>query len=67
MSSGVNMLTSSLKISDTAKTDFLELIFLEIDQKLWQKYCREDLCSVSDCLTCWVSMTVLVRDFSGIE
>ena len=46
MSSGVNMLTNSLKISDTAKTDFLELMFFQSDQKIWQKFCRADLCNV---------------------
>ena len=29
--SGVNMLTNSLKISDTAKTEFLKLIFFQSD------------------------------------
>ena len=33
MSSGVNMLTNSLKISDTSKKEFLELIFFKSDQK----------------------------------
>ena len=37
MSSGVNRLTKSLKISDTTKTDVLEPIFFQIDQKIWQK------------------------------
>ena len=52
LSSGVNMLTNSLKISDTNKKEFFELIFLHIDQKKLQKYCRADLSSGLDPLTC---------------
>ena len=37
MSSGVNMLKNSLKVSDTTKTEFFELIFFLIDQKIWKK------------------------------
>ena len=33
MSSGVNMLTNSLKISDTTKTEFFELISFQSDQE----------------------------------
>ena len=33
MSSGVNMLTNSVKISDTTKTNFSELISFQSDQK----------------------------------
>ena len=33
LSSGVNMLTNSLKISDTTKTEFFELISFQSDQK----------------------------------
>ena len=31
------MLTNSLKISDTAKKDVLEVICFQSDQKIWQK------------------------------
>ena len=48
ISLGVNMLTNSLKISDNTKTEYLGLIFFLSDQKVWQKYCREDLSSDSD-------------------
>ena len=48
MSSGVNMLRNSLKISDTSKTELLELISFQSDQKIWQKYCRADLNCVWD-------------------
>ena len=34
LSSGVNMLANSLKISDTSKKEFLELIFIQSDQKI---------------------------------
>ena len=42
------MLTNSLKISDTSKTELLELISFQSDQKIWQKYCRTDLNCVWD-------------------
>ena len=64
--SGVNMLTNSLKISDTTKTEFSELISFRSDQKIWQKYCGADLSSLSDSLTCWLSISVLTRGFLGI-
>ena len=51
LSSGVNMLTNSLKISDTTKTEFLQLIFFQTDQKLRLKSCRANLSSLSDALT----------------
>ena len=37
ISSGVNMLTKCLKISDTTKIEFFELIFFLNNQKIWQK------------------------------
>ena len=46
------MLTNSLKISDTTKTEFSELTFFENDQEISQKYSRVDLSSVSNRLTC---------------
>ena len=66
MSSGVNMLTNRLQIIDTIKAEFLELIFFESDQKIWQNFCREDLTSVPDLLTCWLSIIVLTQGFLGI-
>ena len=53
-SSGVNMLTNSLKILDTSKREFFELIFFLNDQKMWPKFCRADLSSVSDPSTYWM-------------
>ena len=43
MSPGVNMLTKSLKISDTTKTEFSELISFKSDQKTLQDKCPADL------------------------
>ena len=66
LSSGVNDLTSSFKISDTTKTEFFELIFLESDQKIWQKYRRANWSSFLVHLTCWMSISVLTWGFLGI-
>ena len=33
-SSGVNILTNSLKVADTTKMEFLEMIFSQSDQKI---------------------------------
>ena len=46
------MLTNRLKIPDTTKTEFLELIFCGAYQNIRQKYCHSDLNSVLDQLTC---------------
>ena len=66
LSSGVNMLTNSLKISDTTKIKHLELTSFQNDKKIWQKYCRADLSCPSDTWTCWLSIIVLIRGFWGI-
>ena len=66
MSSGVNMFKNSLKISDTTKKEFLDVISFQSDEKIWQKYCRADLSSLSDHLTCWLSINVLTQGFLGI-
>ena len=66
MSSGVNMLTNSLKILDATKTVFFELIFFLNDQKIWQDLSRADLSSVSNPLTCWQSKSVMRQGFLGI-
>ena len=65
MLSGVNMVPKSLKICDTSKKAFMELIFLESDQKISQKHCRADLSSVSNPLTGWLSKIVLIWGFLG--
>ena len=51
-SSSVNMLTNSLKISGTTKTELFEPILFQTDQKISQEYCHADISSVSDLLTC---------------
>ena len=66
LSSGVNMLTNSLKISDTTKTEFFELVFFQSDQKIWENYRQADLSCVSDPLTCWLSRSFLTQGFFGI-
>ena len=67
LSSGVSMLTKSLKILYTAKTEFLELISFQNDQKIWPKYCRAVLRIGSDpFLTCWLSISALIRGFRNI-
>ena len=57
------MLTNSLKISDTTKKEFFELMFLQINQKIWQHYCRDGLSSVLDTLTYWLATSALTQDF----
>ena len=63
LSSGANLLIKSLKISDTTKTDVLELISFQSDRKIWQKYCLADLSSVLDPLRCWPCRSFLTRGF----
>ena len=60
------MLTKTLKISDTSKKEFLQLIFSHSDQKIYGKYCHGNLSSVSDRLICWLSKSVLTRGFLSI-
>ena len=60
------MLTNSLKIQKNTKTEFFELILFQKDQKIWQKYCRADLSSVLERLTCWLLISALTRGFLGI-
>ena len=60
------MLKSSFKISHTTTTEFFELIFFPSHQKLWQKYCCENLSDSSDLLTYWLSISVLTHGFLGI-
>ena len=50
--SGVNMVRKSLKMSNTSKKVIMGLIFFESNQIISQKFCRADLSSVSDPLTC---------------
>ena len=48
------------------KAKFLELKFFHSDQKIWPNYCRDDISSVYDTLTCWLSIYVLRRGFLAI-
>ena len=66
LSSDVNILTNSMKISDTTRKELFELIFLHSYQKIWQKCCLEDLSSVLEPSTSWMSKGVLTRGFLGI-
>ena len=61
-SSGVNVLTNGLKISDITKKNFLQLKFSQCDDQRWSSYCRADFRSVWDPLTCWQSYGVLKHD-----
>ena len=67
LSSRFSMLTNSLKISDTTKTKFFEQKLFQSDQKPLQNYCRLDLDSVMDPLTCWLYISVLTQGFLGIQ
>ena len=63
--SSVNMVRKSLKISVTSKKTFMGLIFFESNQKISKKHCRADLSIVSDPLTCWLSISILIPGFLG--
>ena len=60
------MLRKCLKISDTTKNKFIELLFLKSHHKVWQKNCRVDLSSILDISTCSLSISVLTQGFLGI-
>ena len=62
----VNMFKHSLKISETTKTEFFELIFFQNEEKIWQNDGRAELSSLLDPLTCWLSINVLTQGFLGI-
>ena len=49
------------------KQSFSSWFFFQSDQKIWDKYFRPDLSSVSDPLTCWLYISVLIRGSLGIE
>ena len=61
------MLTNSLKISDTTKTEFFQWNFYQSDQKIWLKYWRADLSSVLEPLTRWLRKSVVTRGFLVIS
>ena len=61
------MWRKSLKILDTTETESFEEKSFQSDRKIIQKYCRADLGSVSEPLTCWLSISVLTQGFLGIK
>ena len=61
----VNGLKNNLKIWDTTITELFELILSINAQKILVKYCREHWSSVSDPLTCSLSLSVPTRCFLG--
>ena len=62
MSSGVNLLTNSLKISDVTKADILQLNLSRIRGKRAKQWCRADFSGVSNPLTRWLPNGVLKQD-----
>ena len=60
------MLTNSLNIWHTTKTEFFELIFFQSDQNIWQNNYRADLSSFSDTLIYWLSISVLRQGYLRI-
>ena len=62
----VNLLTNSLKIWDTAKTQFFEPTFFQRSQKIWRKYCCADWSSVCDLFIFGLSISVLMPGFLGL-
>ena len=66
LSSGVNMLTNSLKISYSIKTELSKMMHFQIDQKIWEKYFPADLSNLLEPLTCSLSISVLTRGFLGV-
>ena len=54
------------EISDTTKTEFFQLKLFWSNQKIRQNHCLGDLNSVSDPLTCWLSISVLTWGFFSI-
>ena len=55
------MLTNSLNVSDTTKTEFFELTFSQSAQKILQKYCWTDLSSDLEPLTSLLPISFLTR------
>ena len=49
------------------KQSFSSWFSSQSDQKIWEKYFCPDLSSVSDPLTCWLYISVLIRCSLGIE
>ena len=61
LSSAVNMLTNSLKISHVTKRDFFRVNSFHIDQKILSMFCRSDFNNVWARLPCYFSKGPLKR------
>ena len=62
LSSGVNVLTNSLKISDATKEDIFQLNLCRIGGKIGKWRCRAEFTSVSNPLKRWLPNVVLKQD-----
>ena len=58
---GNNILENCLKISNTTKRTVFELKLWQSDEEIWEIYCLAEFSSVSDLLTCWLSITLLTQ------
>ena len=62
LTSGVNVLTNSLKIPDVTKADIFKLNLSRIHGKIEKESCRANFSSVSNSLTRWLPNGVLKQD-----
>ena len=62
LSSGVNVLTNNLKISDVTNADIFQLNLYRIHLKIGKQWCRADFSSDSNPLTRWLPNGVLKQD-----
>ena len=65
MSSAVNLLINSPKISPITNRHIFGLNVHLSDEKIWWKGCRQDSSNVLDPLTCWLSKGVLKGGLFG--
>ena len=66
LSTALNMLTNSLKISHITKRDFLQFNIVPIDQIIWYRWCRSDFNIADTRLTCSFWKGNLEGDFLHI-
>ena len=64
---GVDMLTNSLKISNTTKKNFSSWFSSKVIKKDDKNYCHADWSAASDLLTCSLSISVLTWGFLGVS
>ena len=62
LSSGLNVLTNSLKISNVTKADFFQLNLSRIHGKIEKYWCGANFGSVSNPLTRWFRKSALKQD-----